>query len=138
MADNHNTGGKVASSAAGMSIHVGIKCAKWIFFSLIGGLLVHLWWTIFPSKGVTFAGMDASSKGTKALKHIVKWGVKRKYIAYPAAKDPLSLAQHIRANLIPVLPGHVVPVDKRRMKDKATWDHIESVLRSHGIPFVII
>lgn len=138
MANNHSTGGKIARSAAGTSFHIGFVCAKWVFVSLIGGLLIRLWWMAFPSKGVTFAGMDSRSKGEKALKHIVNWGVKRKYMARPANKDPMSLARHIHSDLLPHLDGNVVPIDKRRMKDKATWDHIESVLRSHRIPFVII
>jgi hypothetical protein len=126
----------VGHSAARISANVGFWGVKQIV-KLIRHVFVRIWWAMFPGKGVNFPGMSPRTKGQKIIKHIAVWGVRRKHAPPPAKWDILAMADHIRMNLLPVLDGRKLPIDKRRM-DKDTWDHVKSVLDSHGIPYVII
>lgn len=131
---NHGQGGH---SAAQNCVRFGIWGMKRTLRG-IGYVFMEIKWAAFPGKGITFSGMNSRSTGEKVFKHIAWWGVKYKNAPYSVKRDTLGLAAYIRRDILPLLDGRKLPIDKRRMKDDGTWDHVKSILDSHAIPYVII
>lgn len=116
------------------------KVGLWGVRLCLGGLLSAAFRSkraIFPGKRVSFRGLGRKASGENILGRIVDWGEKKKFLPHARRRDAIVMAEALRMDLAPKLPGNRIPVDNRNIDEK-TWERIREILNTHAIPWYLV